>query len=92
MPLLEALAKAVAALNAERGPEAVSTADILVVMRQACEHHGIRHVARVAGISDANLRRIVAGKRPPSPAMVAALSATIGRLQAVGAVLFAKVP
>ena len=81
---LEVLAKAVASLNAERGPEAVSVTDILPIIRQACEQHGIRNIARVAGIDDANLSRIVAGKRNASAAMIAALSKAIGRLQAVG--------
>ena len=82
---LEVLAKAVAALNAERGPEAVSVTDILPVIRQACEQHGIRNIARVAGIDDANLSRIVAGKRNASATMIAALSKAIARLRAVGA-------
>ena len=83
---LEVLARGVAALNAERGSEAVSVADTLPVIRQACEQHGIRNIARVAGIDDANLSRIVAGKRNASATMIAALLAAIGRLQVVGAV------
>ena len=81
----DVLAKAVTSLNAERGPEAVSTANILPIMRQVCERHRIRHVARVARIDDANLGRIITGKWKASAAMIAALSAAIGRLQAVGA-------
>ena len=89
---LEVLAKAVASLNAERGSKAVSIGYGLRAIRQACEQHGIRNVARVAGIDNANLSRIVAGKRNASATMIAALSAAIARLPAIGAAHAADMP
>ncbi|MDE2200198.1 MAG: helix-turn-helix transcriptional regulator, partial [Rhodospirillales bacterium] len=89
---LDVLARGVAALNAERRPEAVSAVDILPAIREACERFGIRNLARVAGINDANLSRIIAGTRNASADMIVALMAAIGRLQAVGTAVVAGMP
>ena len=79
--VLGALARVVAGLNAEQDREAGAAADVLQAIRQACERHGIRHVARVAGVDDGNLARIIARKRKASPAMVASLIAAVRSLQ-----------
>ena len=81
--VLELLTRAVAALNAEQDRAAAEAADRLQAVRRACDRHGIRHVARIARINDANLSRIIAGKRRASPVTTAALMAAIRRLDAV---------
>ena len=70
-------------LNAEQDRTAAEAADRLQAVRRACDRHGIRHVARIARINDANLSRIIAGKRRASPVTTAALMAAIRRLDAV---------
>ncbi len=74
---LGALARAVAGLNAKRDREASIVADSLQAIRQACKRHGIRQIARTAGVDDGNLARIVAGKRKASQPLIQSLLAVI---------------